>query len=75
MNHGVDAEDEIERSRTLPPAEPIGLAQNPIAKWVAAAHVLIYVNPVSGYRLFNRTDRFKLVKKAAQQSKLNSELS
>ena len=51
---------------TAAAAEYLGVAQNTLRKWAARGDVPMHRNPMNGYRLFNRSDLDKLLKKVAK---------
>ena len=51
--------------KTAEAAEMLGVSQNTLRKWAGSGAIPMYRNPVNGYRLFNRSDLDKLLKKVA----------
>lgn len=47
-------------------AKILGVAPNTLRNWHAAAKIPVYRNPVSGYRLFKRTDLEELLQRIEQ---------
>ena len=47
-------------------AEILGVSSGTVRTWAARGDIPMHRNPVNGYRLFNRSDLDKLLKKVAK---------
>ncbi len=55
--------------KTAEAAEILGVSQNTLRKWAASGAIPMHRNPVNGYRLFERADLEKFLKKTAKPVK------
>lgn len=55
--------------KTAEAAELLGVAQNTLRKWAASGAIPMHRNPVNHYRLFERADLEKFLKKTAKPVK------
>lgn len=52
--------------KTAEAAEILGVSQNTLRKWAASGAIPMHRNPANGYRLFNRIDLERFLKKTAE---------
>jgi excisionase family DNA binding protein len=52
--------------KTAEAAEMLGVSQNTLRKWAASGAIPMHRNPANGYRLFNRFDLVRFLKKTAE---------
>ena len=55
--------------KTAEAAEILGVSQNTLRKWAGSGAIPMHRNPVNGYRLFERADLEKILKKTAKPVK------
>lgn len=55
----------IDFVQTAEAAEILGVSQNTLRKWAAEGAIPMHRNPAYGYRLFERTDLDRFLKKVA----------
>ena len=55
--------------KTAEAAEFLGVSQNTLRTWAGDGAIPMHRNPVNGYRLFERADLEKLLKKTAKPVK------
>jgi excisionase family DNA binding protein len=61
-----------EYAKTAEAAQILGVAQNTLRKWAEQGDIPVHRNPANGYRLFNREDLMRFLKKIDQSSKSES---
>jgi excisionase family DNA binding protein len=61
-----------EYAKTAEAAQILGVAQNTLRKWAEQGDIPVHRNPANGYRLFNREDLMRFLKKIDQSSKSGS---
>lgn len=52
--------------KTAEAAQILGVSQNTLRKWAASGAIPMHRNPANGYRLFNRIDLERFLKKTAE---------
>lgn len=55
--------------KTAEAADVLGVSQNTLRKWAGSGAIPMHRNPVNGYRLFERADLEKILKKTAKPVK------